>query len=300
VTGIAVSNADDSGSSDWDRYVETCDAAEVYHQYQWRHILEDAIGCNCYYLKATNDSGSIAGVLPLAHLKSRLFGNFLVSLPYLNYVGLLADDEKTRIGLVDAAMKLADSLDASHIELRHRDRVAMSLPYRDDKVAMLLTLPESEDELWRGFKPKLRSQIRRPGKEGATCKEGGVELLDDFYTVFSRNMRDLGTPVQSKKLFSRICESFPETARLHIVYLSGKAVAAGMTIRFRRSMEIPSASSLREYNQYSVNMLMYWSVLQDGTEDIYDRTDHRDAARGRGSAEPGADDRGDLQGLWYL
>jgi FemAB-related protein (PEP-CTERM system-associated) len=211
---------------------------------------------------ARERAGKVCGVLPLVQLKSRLFGNFLVSIPCFNYAGTLTNSDTVRKELIDASWKVAEEIGAQHVELRHRARIDADLPYRDDKLAMELALPESSDELWQGFTSKLRAQIRRPKKEGATSEEGGVELLDDFYRVFSRNMRDLGTPAFPKKLFSQICESFPNTTRIFIIRLNGVACAAGITYGFRNRLEIPSASSLREYNRMSVNMLLYWTVLQ--------------------------------------
>jgi len=267
MTRITVRQVDESGCTEWDTYACEHQSVEVYHLYAWRRVLENTFGHSCYYLQAIGDDGLIRGILPLAHLKSRLFGSFLVSLPCFNYCGIIADDNTASAALISSVEGLADRLGAEHVELRHRDTTSISLPYRDDKVAMLLPLPVTEDELWQGFKPKLRAQIRRPAKEGATHVEGSADLLDDFYAVFSRNMRDLGAPVYPKRLFAEICQQFPDIARLHVVYLENKAVAAGMTVRHQGTMEIPCASSLREYNRYSVNMLLYWSILQAAIRD---------------------------------
>jgi len=259
---ISVTQATDSDRHDWDAFVDSMEGAESYHPYEWRKVFERVFGHNCIYLISRDDSGSVTGVLPIVQLDSKLFGNFLVSLPCFNYCGTLASRETARRELISTAWTVAEKLGASHVELRHRARVNVDLPYRDDKVAMQLGLPESSEELWQKFSSKLRAQIRRPTKEGATCEEGGVELVDDFYAVFSRNMRDLGTPVFPKDLFRKMCDSFPDATRIFVVRLNGKACAAGITYGFRDRLEIPSASSLREYNRASVNMLLYWTVLQ--------------------------------------
>ena len=259
---IAVTQATDNDRTDWDSFIDSTDEAESYHPYEWRKVFERVFGHRCIYLIARDVSGRVNGILPLVQLNSRLFGNFLVSVPCFNYCGTLAQSETVRSELIRAAWNAAEELGASHVELRHRARVDVDLPYRDDKVAMQLALPESSDELWQKFSSKLRAQIRRPTKDGATCEEGGIELVDDFYAVFSRNMRDLGTPVFPKDLFREMCDSFPDATRIFVVRLDGKACAAGITYGFRDRLEIPSASSLREYNRASVNMLLYWTVLQ--------------------------------------
>lgn len=266
---ISVEYVSDTTCSDWDGFVESMRDAEPYHPYAWRKVFERVYGHRCFYLAAKADDGRVVGVLPLVQLKSRLFGNFLVSVPNFSYAGILAKSDEARQALADAAWSTAEENGARHVELRHRSRKDLDLPYRDDKVAMLLKLPASSDELWQGFPSKLRAQIRRPKKEGAVCEHGGIELLDDFYFVFSRNMRDLGTPVFPKALFREMCISFSETARIFVVRLDGQPCAAGFTYGFRDGLEIPSASSLREYNRVSVNMLLYWTVLQYAIESGY-------------------------------
>ena len=266
---MQVTLATDADRSDWDHFVDSCDAAEAYHPYEWRKVFERVFGHRCFYLLSRDDAGNVNGVLPLVQLNSRIFGNFFVSIPCFNYCGTLTSSEAVRSELISAAWKLARESGASHVELRHRGRINAELPYRDDKVAMQLALPESSDELWQQFSSKLRAQIRRPTKDGATSEEGGVELLDDFYAVFSRNMRDLGTPVFPKDLFREMCDSFPDATRIFIVRIDGKPCAAGITYGFRERLEIPSASSLREYNRSSVNMLLYWTVLQHAIRQGY-------------------------------
>ena len=259
---INVSTASDEDRYDWNELLRTSPRSEVYQHYDWKGLYEGVFGHDCYYLLARDNDARVCGLLPLVHLKSRVFGNFLVSLPCFNYGGILAENPATCAALQNSAETLAVTLGASHVELRHRSDQSMDLPYRDDKVSMNLSLPQDEDELWKGFSSKLRAQIRRPKKEGAICRDGGVELLDEFYGVFARNMRDLGTPVYPKNFFAQIFDRFTDISRLFVVRIGEQPVAAGMTIGHQATLEIPFASSLREFNRCSPNMLLYWSVLQ--------------------------------------
>jgi FemAB-related protein (PEP-CTERM system-associated) len=135
---------------------------------------------------------------------------------------------------------------------------------------MRLELPQDSGELWKTFPSKLRSQIRRPEKEGMYVKSGGDEELDSFYAVFSVNMRDLGTPVYSKEFFRTVMKEFPETAWISTVYTkTGDPAASGFFVGFKNIVEIPWASSLRWYNHCSPNMLLYWSALKSSCEKGY-------------------------------
>jgi serine/alanine adding enzyme len=259
---LKVDAVDHSASEEWRRFVDGAEQAELYHDYRWRLLIEEVFGHECHYLVARDSSRAIRGLVPLVRLRSLLFGDFLVSVPYFNYGGILADSVAAERVLTDAVAAHGRTLGVSHAELRHRVGRSLEWPARDDKVSMMLELPAGEEALLKSFGSKLRAQIKRPQKAGATCRSGAHELLDDFFAVFARNMRDLGTPVYPRRFFARILELFPGQARLFVVDLRGKPVAAGLVLQHRATLEIPWASSLREANQEGVNMLLYWAVLQ--------------------------------------
>jgi len=160
-----------------------------------------------------------------------------------------------------AANEQAANLNASHIEYRD-DIPREGLPVRSEKVNMVLRLPDNPDKLWESFTAKLRAQIRRPQRENPVIVAGHLEYLDDFYNVFARNMRDLGTPVYAKRFFRNILDTFPEASRLVIVRIANQPVAAAFLIGHRDTMEIPWASTIRDVNHLSMNMLLYWEVLK--------------------------------------
>ncbi len=264
VDPVQVGEVGPEAASCWDRFVAGHELASVYHSWQWRDIFTAEFGCEPHYLLA-GTLDQVRGVLPLIRLRSRLFGDFLVSLPFVNYGGCLAADEPADAALMSAAGTLAGRLGVSHVEFRE-ERAREGWPQRTDKVAMLLELAASPDEQFASFGSKLRAQIRRPEKEGATTRLGGAELVPDFYRVFARNMRDLGTPVYARSLFSRIARAMPAQTRIAVVYLAGQPVAAGFTLRHGDRMEIPWASSLREFNRVGVNMQLYWHILKHAIE----------------------------------
>jgi len=249
-------------------------------------VIRDTYGHPFYNLVAEDQEKGeglgIRGLLPLVHIKSIFFGNTLVSMPFLNYGGMLADDENTEMLLLEEAIRLGRYLRAKNIELRQTHPISwangqgvvaagetkISAPMTH-KVRMLLDLPESSAKLFESFKSKLRSQIRKPQKEGLVAFIGGIELLDDYYHVFSINMRDLGSPVHSRKLFENILKEFSNSVRLGIIKHNENPTAAGLIFCFRDLAEIIWASSIRKYNHLSPNMLLYWSLLEHLTDAGY-------------------------------
>lgn len=262
-----VSEFSDSDAAAWDSYVDRHTEGTLYHKAGWTGIIQKVLGQIPCYLKAQDSQGKIVGILPLVNLKSVIFGNFLVSMPYFNYGGALADSDEIASALVSASTNIADKLNVSHVQYRcSSECMPEAFPVATHKVNMILDLPESQDALGKSIGSKRRSQIKRPIREGVTHKIGGEELVDDFYEVFCINMRDLGTPVYSKKLFESIFEIFPDSTKICVVYWEGKPVSTGFLMHYNGKLEIPWASTVRYANRISVNMYLYWQILSYAIE----------------------------------
>lgn len=246
----------------WDRYVLDHAMGSGYQLMGWRRVVERSFAHRTFYLMARDQNDQVRGVLPLVFLSSRLFGRLLVSMPFVNYGGVLTNSIEAQQALLEAAADRARNLEATHIELRHQGPLDLDWTSKSHKVSMRLDLPREHEKLWKSFPSKLRSQIRRARKEEMTVRIEGSEVLDDFYRVFARNMRDLGTPVYGRRFFGAIIEAFPKDARLCVVYLAQQPVAAGLLYGFQNRLEIPWASSDRRYNRLSANMLLYSSALE--------------------------------------
>jgi serine/alanine adding enzyme len=140
-------------------------------------------------------------------------------------------------------------------------------PVRTDKITMKRDLPASAELLWQALGSKLRAQIKKAQSHGLTFETGGIELLDDFYTVFAHNMRDLGTPVYSQHFFRVLLQAGVGSPQLVVGRdLLGAPVSVALLLRHGGEMEIPWASTLRHANRQSANMALYWHVLSHACE----------------------------------
>jgi serine/alanine adding enzyme len=238
------------------------------HESGWSQALRDGLSHQSFDLTAHDGGGRVVGWLPLTLVKSLFFGKFLVSQPYLNSGGVWTAEASAAKALIDRAVALSDELQVKHLELRHEVRVEHDrlTKQRDDKVHMRLELPGNAEALMKSFKSKLRSQVKKSFENPFSVHWGRTELLSEFYFLFARNMRDLGTPVYSASLFESILGAFPGTSELCVVRLGSKPVAGALLLHNRGITEVPSASSLREFNATGANMWMYWQLLQRAIE----------------------------------
>jgi FemAB-related protein (PEP-CTERM system-associated) len=272
-----------SDQAAWDAFVQASPEATAYHQYRWKSVIEKSFGHRGYYLAALDEKGTMRGMLPLIQMKSALFGNFLVSVPFVNYGGLVCNCAAAEQALLSGAEQLRCDCQASFVELRHLSRALGGLSTRQRKVTMLLPLAAGVDDQWNSFNPKLRNQIRKAEKNGLQPSVGHLDLLDDFYRVFARNMRDLGTPVYSKDFFRNVLTSFPESTRIFAVALDRKTVAAGLAIWFRNTMEVPWASSISDYKPLCPNNMLYWEAIKFGIECGFSTFDFGRSTPGEGT-----------------
>jgi FemAB-related protein (PEP-CTERM system-associated) len=252
----------------WDAYVDSNPAVSSYCLIAWKKAVEQAYGHKGYYLLA-EDNNAVKGVLPLVHFRIPWGKSTLVSLPFCDVGDVFAVSPEIKTELVKEAIYLSRRINADILEIRScHERLLnakdfdLHVDVQTDKVRMLLELPGSADELLKSFKSKLRSQVRKSEKNGLIFSWGTKENLNSFYQVFSRNMHVLGSPVHSKKWFKAIVDSYDERSRMGIVFYKDQPVGCGIILLTEDTVSIPWASTLREYNSKSPNMMLYWNFLK--------------------------------------
>ncbi len=241
--------------------------ATPYHHMQWLQAVKKAYGFDYEYLIAETDA-QIEGVLPVCRFKSITGKDSLCALPFCDVGGVVADNDSAREKLIAFALNRAEQLQAMPLQLRQRATETVSATDMSDrKVSMLLALPESAETLLAGFKSKLRSQIKKAGKNGLQFDfANDKKSIDDFFYVFCRNMHLLGSPTHSLKWFQALRESYQDDLLVGRVWFEGNIVGAGILLFSGNNVSIPWASTLRDYNRLAPNMLLYWSLLRVSCE----------------------------------
>lgn len=253
----------DGDADAWNALLGDLVGGTFCHLYGWRRVMEDALGHETFWWTARDSDGHVRGLLPLARVRSFVFGDYLVSMPFLNYGGPVGSPS-ARTRLAAHARGLAEDLGVDLLELRSRtDLDSADLIRNERKVTVLKRLPDSTEELWEeGLRSKVRSQVRRPMKEGMEVRFG-PDLLDPFYDVFSETMRDLGTPVLPKAFFEGIRTHLADACVFAVVELDGRPLAAGCGLHWKGELEITWAGASREHSRLAPNMLLYWGMMEE-------------------------------------
>jgi FemAB-related protein (PEP-CTERM system-associated) len=299
VKDIDIRQAGSIDRNQWDDYAMVHADGLAYHLFAWKLAIEEAYDFACPYFIALRQK-QIVGVLPIVHIHHPISKGKLVSLPYCDVGGILADSPEIAEALFKYACHYALKFKIPRIEIRYSSNIfnqtnseklivnvsenshAESYSYK--KVRMLLDLPTGSEELLSSFKSKLRSQIKKPGREGLIVKIGGKELLGYFYKIFAENMKSLGSPVHSKKWIESIIKFFEERAKCGIVFMPDNTPAAGgIILCHENAISLPWASSLRRFNNFNPNMLLYWSFLKFAVDNGYRLFDFGRSTPGEGT-----------------
>ncbi|MCB1906938.1 MAG: peptidoglycan bridge formation protein FemAB, partial [Rhodocyclaceae bacterium] len=148
----------------WDDFVRAHPDAGFFHLSAWRDIIEQVFGHRCHYLVAWR-AGTVVGVLPLAEVRSRLFGHSLSSLPFCAHAGPVGDDEA--VDLLEAeAERIAQARGASHLEYRNLRPRHGDWPRQDLYVNFRKELDPDVEANLLAIPRKQRAMVRKGIKNG--------------------------------------------------------------------------------------------------------------------------------------
>jgi FemAB-related protein (PEP-CTERM system-associated) len=252
----------------WDAFVETCPDASFFHRAGWKRVIEEAFGHRCHFLQATREDGdsrTIVGVLPLGHIRSRLFGNALISAPFAVYGGAAAVDSEAATALEQAACQLADELGVDYLELRHRRPRHPDWPTQDALyVTFRKTIDPDPEVNMKAIPRKQRAMVRKGIKAGLV---GRVEdTVDRFYPVYAESVRNLGTPVYSQRYFRLLKEEFGPDCEVLTVEKDGVPAAAVMSFYFRDEVLPYYGGGTATSRFLKANDFMYWDLMRRAGE----------------------------------
>jgi FemAB-related protein (PEP-CTERM system-associated) len=280
-TAVIVRPARDSDAAAWDAFVQRCPEATFFHRFGWREIIAEVFRHRPYYLVAER-GGELTGVLPLAEVKSRLFGHSLASLPFCVYGGPAASDAATERALIDEATRLAQALGVEHLELRNRTAKCPTWARQDIYVTFRRDiLPETEANLL-AVPRKQRAMVRKGIKNGLRSEID--DSVDRFFALYADNAHRHGTPPFAKAYFVRLREVFRDSCEVLIVVdPDGRPVSGVMSFYFRDEVLPYYAGDTVAARDLAANDFKYWELMRRACERGVRVFDYGRSKQGTGS-----------------
>lgn len=260
---VSIRPAREEDAGRWNEFVTRAPDATFFHRYEWTRVLRRAFGHRSHYLLA-EQAGDIVGVLPLAHVNSRLFANALISTPFCVYGGAVAASSQIRDRLLERACALAAELKVDYLECRNVAPVKPDWPSKSLYVTFVKEIAASSEENLLAIPKKQRAMVRKGIAAGLT---GTVERdIKTLYDCYSQSVRNLGTPVFSRRYLEVLAEEFGDDCEVIIVRNGERPVAAVMSFYFRDQVLPYYGGGTLEAREVKGNDFLYWQVMERALE----------------------------------
>ncbi len=239
----------------WNRFVMEHKKATCFHLSEWAEVSMSLYGWDPYYLYV-EDSGTIRAVLPLVHVKHRFARQALVSTPFCVYGGVLAENSQMTQVLEDAAADIARELGVAYLEVRQSIRSNPQWTTADLYCTFKRQLLDDVDANFAAVPRKQRAMVRKGASAGLTVSFGHNQ--DSFYEIFAAGMRNLGTPVYPRQLFTTLLHIFGDNLDILLVERKGRPLATVLSFYFRDEVLPYYAAGLPEARTFAAFDFMYW------------------------------------------
>ena len=251
---------DRAAAQRWDAFVMACPSATFFHRAGWQTILRDVFRHDTYFLYAQTD-GRIDGVLPLAHVKSLLFGNALVSLPFAVYAGVAAASDEAARQLEAQAQQLARQLGVDHLELRHVNARHTDWPVQELYVTFRKAILPDEEANMLAIPRKQRAMVRKGMKNG--LQSHADAHVDRFFGLYADNMHRHGTPAMPKRYFQALRDEFgADCDVLTVTTPDGRALSSVLSFYFRDEVLPYYAGDDESARDLAANDFKYWELMR--------------------------------------
>jgi FemAB-related protein (PEP-CTERM system-associated) len=247
----------------WDDYVQASADGTFFHLSGWKEVIERAFGHKTYFLYVENE-GKITGILPLVHIDSLFFGNTLVSIAPCVYGGIVANDELSYLKLDREACRLAEKLGVDCLEMRNKIQKNPERPYKKLYVTFRKELSADVEKNFLAIPRKQRAMVRKGIEAGLTSVIDSD--IDRIYRAYSESVRNLGTPVFSKKYFQTLKDVFTDQCEVLTVEHKGQLIASVMSFYFKDEILPYYGGGTDLARELKGNDFMYWEVMRRAVE----------------------------------
>ena len=261
---VVVRTLDPASEPAWDRFVHSMPAGTFFHRAGWATVIETAFGHTTHY-SFTERDGAITGVLPLARVKSLLFGDTLISNPFCVYGGPLAADAESEAALIAHAESLLQRTGVNALEFRHLQSVGNGddpgwIERPDLYVTFRKQIDADQERNIKTIPRKQRAMVRKAVQNGLTSVAN--RDCDRLHAIYAESVRNLGTPVFSRRYFRILMDVFGEAADVVTILDAGTPIAAVMNFYFRDEVLPYYGGGTLAARARAGNDFLYWETMR--------------------------------------
>lgn len=274
-----MSTIDPSQDERWDAFIEAHPYGWICHTSAWKEILEESYKhIKPKYLAIIDaENGKIRASLPLCHVKSRITGNRLVSLPFATLCDPLINSPDEFKVLFDVAIDLREALGCKHIEVR-AFKGADSMA--DSRLCLVrhykhhyLMLDQEPQELMKSFhRTCIRQRIQRAETSSLKVHDGESETdLKEFYRLYLKTRRRLRLPPQPYRFIHSLWQRLSPLGFLNLFLArhNGQAIGGIIVFKYKERVSAEYAAMDDDFFNLSPNHLLFWTAIKKAQEEGY-------------------------------
>ncbi|MES1925732.1 FemAB family XrtA/PEP-CTERM system-associated protein [Salinisphaera sp. T31B1] len=248
----------EQNTAEWEAFVADAPDATFFHRAGWKQVIEQSFGHRCYFLQARRD-GRLQAVLPLVHVKSRLFANALISTPFCVYGGAVAKEQAAAEALYQHACTLADRLGVEYLESRERRPRHEDWPRKDLYYTFARTIADNDEDNLKAIPRKQRAVVRKALKSGLDWRLDTA--TDTLYSLYLYNMRSLGTPPVARNYLDCLKSVFGDDCEILTVIGDGEPQASVLSFYFRDQVLPYYSGAGPNARDHKANDYLYWALM---------------------------------------
>lgn len=280
-TNLSIEALAADGGAEWDAYVAAHPQSTLFHTLAWKRVIAAVFPHAHHYLVARRD-GKVAGVFPLAFVKSILFGKSLVSVPFGVYGGVLADDDASARALLEEARAIGEKGGAKYVEMRSMKAAFADLPKSALYATFIADVPPTAEECLERIPRKARAEVRKALKDETLAFVNDV-TVDDLFALFAHNKRSLGSPIFPKRLFETAARELAPNVHLHGVRKDGRIIAAVMSFVHRGVIMPYYSGTAPGAERHSASNFMYYKLMEWASANAMTKFDFGRSREGTGA-----------------
>jgi len=283
---IKIQIAEPQDSGEWNALVKKNTDSTFYHLWEWSRILSLTYGYPRIHLQV-REGDNLIGILPLIHIKSRIFGSRLVSLPFCEYGGPIIDSSIDSVvirsslnAIIKAIGKLGKKFGADIIELRnppllsYTSETLLNYGYSKSQHYMTLKLDLSKplEQIWEDMYKNRKKMIQRAMKSGLIADEVQTyKQLKTYYELYLKTQVRHGSPPNSYSFFETIFDLlyFKKMCKILIAKYNGRIIGGVIVFHYNDTIYWWNAVMDDKYRHLSPTDLLAWEIIEWGAKNNF-------------------------------
>ncbi len=252
---------------EWKKFLDICATASVYHTPEWKGFLEETFNYKPYYFFAKDEYGEIVGLLPLFHVKSKLTGNRLCSVPFSHDCGPIGSSAAMNL-LTNEIINLYGNLSLNYIEIRNLVGIDC---FQQQNAFCTYILELSNIESTRNLIHKsVRRYIKKSLDKVQISKSNNIEDVEFFYQINCKNKKDKGVPAHPKNFFFSLVRMLSDNITIYLAKFKNENIGGIITLSSGKGKILYGygASDPQYPNHYPLYACL-WKSIEDACLNKY-------------------------------